>query len=471
MARLVPTGRADRERQLKAPWYGNLCEGRGTHLRGRAETKSKAPLPLPGTEQRPWLPGGCAAPQSVSGTRRCFLGMLVRMAHPPPIRHGAPRRIAHLDMDAFYASVELLRYPELRGRPLVIGGRGSPQPVPQADGGRRFARLHDYLGRGVVTTATYEARALGVSSGMGIMKAARRVPDAVLLPVDFEAYRHYSRRFKAAVARIAPEIEDRGIDEIYVDLSELPDDSLSLARRIKEAVLEATGLVCSIAVAPNKLLAKIGSDLDKPDGLTLLDWADVPARIWPLAVRKITGIGPKAAERLAALGIETVGELAQAPPALLCARFGRSYGRWLHRAAQGLDDRPISTCSEPKSVSRETTFEHDLDPRRDRTVLSEVFTALCTRLAEDLRRKGCLGRTVGIKLRFEDFHTLTRDLTLSAPVGAAGDIRRAGGELLKRVCLEKRLRLLGVRVSALCPRGDGADTPRQGELPLGPRGE
>jgi nucleotidyltransferase/DNA polymerase involved in DNA repair len=174
-----------------------------------------------------------------------------------------------------------------------------------------FARLRDYVGRGVITTATYEARALGVASAMGIMKAARLAPDAILLPVDFPAYRHHSRLFKTAVARIAPECEDRGIDEIYLDLSALADESRSLAQRIKDAVREATGLSCSIGVAPNKLLAKIASDLDKPDGLTILGGDDLRQRIWPLPVRKINGIGPKASERLAMLGIDSIGELAQ----------------------------------------------------------------------------------------------------------------------------------------------------------------
>ena len=197
------------------------------------------------------------------------------------------RRIAHLDMDAFYASVELLRYPELRGLPVVIGGRRDQQPELQADGSRRFFRLRDYVGRGVITTSTYEARALGVFSAMGIMKAAKLAPDAILLPVDFDAYRHYSRLFKAAVAAIAPKIEDRGIDEIYIDLSDLLDDRLSLARRIKQAVKDATGLSCSIAISPSKLLSKIGSDLEKPDGLTLLDQSDIPSRIWQCPAQRV----------------------------------------------------------------------------------------------------------------------------------------------------------------------------------------
>ncbi|MBI4985778.1 MAG: DNA polymerase IV [Rhodocyclales bacterium] len=380
------------------------------------------------------------------------------------------RRIAHLDMDAFYASVELLRYPELRGAAVVIAGKRSHQPAALADGTRKFFRLRDYVGRGVVTTSTYEARALGVFSGMGVMQAARLAPEAILLPVDFDAYRHYSRLFKAAVAGIAPQIEDRGIDEIYVDLSELTDDSMALALDIKRAVRAATGLSCSVGIAPNKLLSKICSDLDKPDGVTIIGMADVPSRIWPLPVGKINGVGPKATEKLAALGIGTIGELARAEPAMLQARFGRSYGAWLHEAAQGSDERPVVTWSEPKSISRETTFERDLHPRHDRPLLSEVFTALCTQLADDLRRKGYLGRTIGIKLRYDDFRTVTRDATLPLPTADPAAIRQAAGECLRRVPLERRLRLLGVRASnltaAAVPSFLAAADSAQAELPF-----
>ncbi len=339
-----------------------------------------------------------------------------------------PRRIAHLDMDAFYASVELLHYPELRGLPVVIGGRDDQQPAFHQDGSRRFARLREYAGRGVVTTSTYEARALGVFSAMGVMKAAQLAPDAILLPADFDAYRHYSGLFKAAVASIAPQIEDSGIDEIYIDLSELPDDTLILGQRIKQAVRAATGLSCSIGVSPNKLLSKICSDLEKPDGLTILSLADIPQRIWPLSVRKINGIGPKATEKLAALGITTIAELAQAEPAFLQTHFGRSYASWLHAASHGIDERPVITSSEPKSISRETTFERDLHARHDRAILSKIFTALCTQVAQDLQCKGYLGRTIGIKLRYEDFHTVTRDLTLSVPTADAVTFRLAAEE-------------------------------------------
>lgn len=378
------------------------------------------------------------------------------------------RRIAHLDMDAFYASVELLRYPDLRGQPVVIGGRGDQQPVTLADGSRRYARLRDYTGRGVVTTSTYEARALGVFSAMGVMKAAKLAPDAVLLPVDFDAYRHYSRLFKAAVAGIAPLIEDRGIDEIYIDLSALSDETRALAQRIKQAVFDATGLSCSIGISPNKLLSKICSDLDKPNGITLLAPGDLVTRIWPLSVRKINGIGPKATEKLALLGIATIAELAQADPVLLQTHFGQSYGGWLHDAANGIDDTPVITYAEPKSISRETTFERDLHPLHDRAALTEIFTWLCTRVAEDLQRKGYRSRSIGIKLRFEDFHTLTRDMKLPAAVADAAVIRRAAGECLRRVTLDKRIRLLGVRAASLTSLHATPDkTPTvQGELPL-----
>jgi DNA polymerase-4 len=393
-----------------------------------------------------------------------------------------PRLIAHLDMDAFYASVELLRYPELRGAPVVIGGGARHQPVWESDHAtgerrRRFARLAGYSGRGVITTATYEARSLGVNSAMGLMRAAQRAPDAVLLPVDFDEYRRYSRLFKAAVREIAPVVEDRGIDEIYIDLTEVVaarlGDSVDesgadadadawwcareVAREIKQAVRAATGLTCSVGLAPNKLVAKIASELDKPDGLTVVTEHDIATRIWPLPVRRVNGIGPKAAARLARLGIATIGELAAAEPAWLVQHFGASYGGWLHAAAHGRDERPVVTYSEPKSISRETTFERDLHAVRDRAALSRIFTELCVRVAEDLRRKRYAGKTIGVKLRFDDFRTVTRDVTLPAPTDEAAAIRRAAGQCLKRIELSRRIRLLGVRVGALV-RSDEATT-------------
>jgi DNA polymerase IV len=393
---------------------------------------------------------------------------------------GSPRLIAHLDMDAFYASVALLRYPELRGRPMVIGGGSRHLPVDETDPatgavGRKFALLRDYVGRGVVMTATYEARSLGLHSALGLMKAAAIAPDVVLLPTDFDAYRRYSRLFKAAVRTLAPQVEDRGIDEIYIDLTgvEAPFQGLAarepspdpwrrareVAQAIKDSVKAATGLSCSIGVAPNKLLAKISSDLDKPDGLTLLKPADIKTRIWPLPARKVNGIGPKASAKLETLRIRTIGDLARAEPGWLIEHFGHHTGAWLHEVAHGRDDRPVVTHSETKSISRETTFEHDLSATRDREQLSRIFTDLCSGLSEDLQRKGYAGRTIGLKLRFDNFKTVTRDQTLERPTQDAQTIRRVAGECLKRVPLDRRIRLLGVRASALTPGADAAASP------------
>ncbi|MCA3239053.1 MAG: DNA polymerase IV [Curvibacter sp.] len=389
------------------------------------------------------------------------------------------RRIAHLDMDAFYASVELLRYPQLQGLPVVIGGArrrdddallsrhaGLPlAEIPVAE----FPRLKDYAGRGVITTATYAARQFGVGSAMGLMKAARLCPQAILLPVDFEEYRKYSRRFKAVITEIAPVMEDRGVDEVYIDFTEVPggqrDAGRSLARLIQKSIFDATGLSCSIGVAPNKLLAKMASEFNKPKGISVVLAEDLQALIWPLPCRKINGVGPKAEEKLKAQGIYTIGELATRDPAWLVKIFGRSYGAWLHEAAWGRDNRPVVTESEPVSISRETTFERDLHAVRDKAELGAIFTRLCERVAADLRAKGYVGRTIGIKLRYDDFRSITRDQTLEQATADVRTIRRAAGQCLQRADLTRRLRLLGVRVGALA-RADGStpDTSRK-EIP------
>jgi DNA polymerase-4 len=363
------------------------------------------------------------------------------------------RRIAHLDMDAFYASVELLRHPQLAGLPVVVGGRRGTLAA-----GEDFPRLRDYVGRGVATTATYAARALGVHSGIGLMKAAALAPDAILLPANFDDYVRHSRLFKAAVAEIAPLIEDRGIDEIYIDLTEVPGETVELAQRIKDAVHTATGLSCSIGVTPNKLLSKIASELQKPDGLTVLGLDDIPTRIWPLPARKINGIGPRAGARLESIGIRTIGELAAASPDQLIAEFGQHYGRWLTEAAHGRDERPVVTEREPKSISRETTFERDLDARTDRDTLTDILVKLCERVGGDLKRKGYTGRSIGLKLRYDDFRTVTRDTTLERATDETPAILAAVRACLRRVPLDRRLRLLGVRVGAL---------QRAGALPAG----
>ncbi|KQO13734.1 DNA polymerase IV [Acidovorax sp. Leaf76] len=377
-------------------------------------------------------------------------------------------------MDAFFASVELLRYPQLKGLPVVIGGgrrkvdelllRG---PDGSEERERRFIPvedfplLKDYVGRGVITTATYPARQFGVGSAMGMMKAARLCPQAIVLPVDFDEVRRFSRLFKSTITDIAPVMQDRGVDEVYIDFTDVPggqrEGGRVLARLIQKSIFDVTGLTCSIGVAPNRLLAKMASEFNKPNGISIVYEDDLQTKIWPLNVRKINGIGPKAGEKLAGLGIHTIGELAAQDPQWLIARFGKSSGAWMHRVAWGRDDSPVVTESEPVSMSRETTFDRDLHAVRDRAELSAIFTDLCERVAGDLQRKGYVGKTIGIKLRYDDFKIATRDQTLDRYTQDAATIRRTAGLCLKRVPLDRKLRLLGVRVGTLEREGDVPD--------------
>ena len=385
------------------------------------------------------------------------------------------RRIAHLDMDAFYASVELLRYPQLKGLPVVIGGgrrreddmlarlrKAHPDYAWSEDRLDEipidvFPRLSGYTGRGVITTATYAARKFGVGSAMGVMKAAKLCPDAILLPVDFDQYRHYSQRFKAITSDIAPVMENRGVDEVYIDFTDVPggqrEGGRVLARLIQKSIFDATGLTCSVGVAPNKLIAKMASEFNKPNGISIVHEADLQTHIWPLACRKINGVGPKADEKLKGFGIHTIGDLAARELPWLIENFGKSYGAWLHEAAWGRDDRPVETESEPVSMSRETTFERDLHAVRDRAELGAVFTLLCEQVAADLQRKGYEGKTIGIKLRYDNFQAVTRDQTLGEYTADAKQIRQIAGQCLKRVDLSRRIRLLGVRVGSLVKAG------------------
>ena len=387
-------------------------------------------------------------------------------------------------MDAFYASCELLRYPQLKGLPVVIGGGrrkeddllGKLQAAyPEADwqpdnfGSRLgeipvdfFPRIDGYSGRGVITTATYAARQFGVGSAMGLMKAAKLCPQAILLPVDFDQYRHYSRTFKTIITDIAPLMENRGVDEVYVDFTDVPggqrDGGRVLARLIQKTIFEATGLTCSVGVAPNKLIAKMASEFNKPNGISIVYEEDLQSLIWPLACRKINGVGPKADEKLQKHGIHTIGDLAARDQFWLMENFGKVYGAWLHEAAWGRDDRPVSLDSEPVSMSRETTFERDLHAVRDRDELGRIFTRLCEQVAADLLRKGYQGKTIGIKLRYDNFKSVTRDQTVDTPTDQAATIRQVAGLCLKRVDLKPRLRLLGVRVGSLVKQGTDSPT-------------
>jgi DNA polymerase-4 len=288
---------------------------------------------------------------------------------------------------------------------------------------------------------------------MGIMQAAQLCPHAILLPADFNEYRKYSRTFKAVVAQFSPSIEDRGIDEVYVDFTQAEDGQAeggrALALRIQAAIQAQTGLSCSIGVAPNKLLAKMVSEFRKPNGVSVLYESELAPKIWPLACRKINGIGPKASARLEQLGIRTIGELAHCERDWLMHNFGPNHGSWMYESAWGWDDRPVVTDSEPVSMSRETTFERDLHAVRDRAELRALFTQLCEQLAQDLQRHGYVGRVIGVKLRYDNFQRTTRDLTIAGYTCDAAQIRRAAGQCLKRAPLERRLRLLGVRVGGL----------------------
>ncbi len=368
-------------------------------------------------------------------------------------------------MDAFFASVELLRYPQLKGLPMVIGGgrRRVDEALHQAQGERAlaldeipvasFPLLKDYVGRGVITTATYTARQFGVGSAMGMMKAAKLCPQAIVLPVDFDEVRRLSRLFKDTIREIAPLVEDRGVDEVYVDFTDVPggqrEGGRVLARLIQKSIFQATGLTCSLGVAPNKLIAKMASEFNKPNGISIVYEADVQTKIWPLVARKVNGIGPKADAKLERLGIRTVGEIAAKERDWLIAHFGKATGAWMHEVSWGRDDRPVVTESEPVSMSRETTFERDLHAVRDRAQLGAIFTQLCEKLADDLQRKGYVGKTIGIKLRYDDFRIATRDQTIDHFTADAKTLRHIGGQCLKRVSLERPLRLFGVRVGAL----------------------
>ncbi|MGD0919780.1 MAG: DNA polymerase IV, partial [Thermodesulfobacteriota bacterium] len=254
------------------------------------------------------------------------------------------RRILHSDMDAFFSSVEQTRHPELVGKPVVIGGGGDPTK------------------RGVVSTASYEAREFGIHSAMPLRTAYNLCPTAVFLPVDYEEYSRISKKFKSVLGEFTPIIEDVGIDEVFLDISSIDKSSDEIAEEIKKRIKEETDLNCSIGIAPNKLLAKIASDLEKPDGLTIITEEDIEKRIWPLPARKLWGVGPKTETYLKEkMGIKTIGELAALPLERLIEEFGQSYGNYLYEASRGIDESQLVTHWEPKSISRETTFQRDID--------------------------------------------------------------------------------------------------------------
>ena len=334
-------------------------------------------------------------------------------------------------MDAFFAAVEQKRRPELTGLPVVIGGSGDPTR------------------RGVVSTASYEARKFGIHSAMPLKKAHQLCPKAIFLPVDYREYERVSKAVKNILRELTPVMEDVGIDEAYLDMTgiENPADVVAV---IKKGIVDKTGLTCSFGIAPNKLLAKIASDMDKPDGLTIITMKDIEKILWPLSVRKLIGIGPKTEQCLNEMGIKKIGEIATLPLDGLIERFGPSYGNYLYRASRGLDDSPLVTHREPKSISRETTFQKDV---RDWQVIAKTLAGLAKRVVEDMRQSGYKAQTFTLKLRFSDFETLTRAKTVDMETDSEEAIRRAIFECLKRIDLTKRVRLLGVRAGKLVKDG------------------
>ena len=332
--------------------------------------------------------------------------------------------IAHVDMDAFYVSIELLRHPELRGKPVVVAYDGP---------------------RGVVTTASYEARKYGVHSALPMVTARRRCPELIVLPVDMPLYKRGSTKVMETLREFSDEVEVVGLDEAYVDLSSSPVPR-SRAMEIKRKIKEATRLVCSIGLAPNKLMAKIASDLDKPDGFFVLEhenWLSVvgrkPAKLLP-------GVGPRTDERLRSIGSETVEQLAATEPGLLETTFGPTHGLGLRDRARGVGSTDLNMEVKRKSESRETTFPEDVT---DRHLLTEKVDQLARSVSRSLASNGRRGRTVTLKIRLRPFKTYTRSRTLPEHTCDEEIVVRTAQELLERFDPQAPVRLVGVGVAGL----------------------
>jgi DNA polymerase IV len=349
------------------------------------------------------------------------------------VKMGEMRRILHIDMDAFFSSVEQKRHPELIGRPVVIGGDGDPRK------------------RGVVSTASYEARKFGIHSALPLRTAHNLCPSAVFLPVDYEEYSRVSEGIKAILREFTPIVEDVGIDEAFIDISSIDKPSEEIAREIKKRIKDETGLNCSIGIGPNKLLAKIASDLEKPDGLTIITEEDIERRIWSLPARKLWGVGPKTEAYLKEMGIKTIGELASLPPERLVDEFGQSYGNYLYEASRGIDESPLVTHWEPKSISKETTFQRDIDNWQ---LIAKNLVELTQAVVTSMKEEGYQARTVTVKVRFIDFKTYTRAKSLDGFTDSEMEIRRAAFNCLGRFELKKKVRLIGIRISNLKKVGD-----------------
>lgn len=346
--------------------------------------------------------------------------------------------IAHLDVDAFYASVELLRRPELRGLPVIVSGSGP---------------------RAVVTTASYEARRYGIGSAMPTSRARRLCPDAILVAPDFAAYSAASKEVMKLVRAAVDRVEVVGMDEAYLDLSELVAPRAAM-RRLVNDIRAATGLECSVGIGPNRLVAKVASDAEKPRGFVCLTREEACARFADRSPGIVPGIGPKTVQRLEEMKITTLRALAAAPPDVLVARFGASHGPDLQRRARFEASAKLTTSRTAVSESRETTFDYDIaDPARLEEILAGLAGQLCERLAKQDRR----GRNVAIKVRLSDFTTVTRARTLAAPTNDPQVVARVAIELLREYAPARPVRLLGVRLASF----DVRDTRRdRGQLAL-----
>jgi DNA polymerase IV len=347
---------------------------------------------------------------------------------------GWKRVIAHADMDAFYAAVEQRDNPELRGRPLLVGGIGR---------------------RGVVSTASYEARLFGCGSAMPMAEARRRCPEAVVLPPDFERYRAVSGRIMEVFQRCSPLVEPLSLDEAFIDLSGTrgllgtPEEA---ARRIKRDVLRETeGLTVSVGVSATKFVAKVASDHDKPDGLTIVPPDRVESFLRPLPVSRLWGVGPRARERLEAQGLRSMGEVADASPELLQRRLG-SLGDHISALARGIDPRPVVPHRDPRSVGAEVTLEEDVTGRESALV---HLRRCADRAARRLRRKRVLAGGVRLKLRTAKFRTLSRQVGLSRPADSSAELLAAVEEMLDQLDLGEPMRLVGLAAFDLVPADAG----------------
>jgi DNA polymerase-4 len=356
------------------------------------------------------------------------------------------RTVAHLDMDAFYASVELRRRPELRGKPVVVCGSGP---------------------RAVVTTASYEARKLaGIHSAMPAAVARRRLPDAVYLHPDFTAYREASGQVMAILYRNAETVEVVGLDEAYVDLTGLFSPKATM-RRIAAQVSEETGLTCSVGISESRMLAKITSELGKPAGMVVLSREEALRRFSAESPDLIPGIGPKTVSKLESMGIRTLAELRAREPAALEQGFGPRQGRWLHRRACLEDETPVTVERETKSQSAETTFDVDVG---DQAEIEAHLLRLAEELCRRLRKRELQGRTIGIKVRLDDWTNVTRSHTLDAPTSDPAVVRPVALDLLRAYAPPRPVRLLGVRVAAFESGEDAsapAEEPERDQLQLG----